>query len=129
MPRVSQDYNQGASYSVPVGGLSIAEFEFDEAGDSDPVYLSGRFCIQVTGDATAFVAGVERSTRDPAGGSPNWAPADVEGISGDLTDGLTPVLYDEPGAAWWRVSVDTLTGGAALVVFSGSEVKPEIDPA
>jgi len=66
---------------------------------------------QVTGDATAFVATIQRSATNPDG--PVGAlpgPADDDGFDGDLTAGIAPNIYTEAGVGWWRWNVTTCTG-------------------
>lgn len=80
---------------------------------------------QVNGTATACVAVVERSSVDPGlivNGSaqgPQTAPADADGFDGDLTAGIAPNIYNEPGVGWWRINVTTVTAGTCTATLSG----------
>lgn len=92
---------------------------------TDPVLLSGEILAQVTGaNANATVTYiVERSTRNPAGGSPNWAgiasSAGAVGVYWVQNGGDGPVKYQEPAAAWWRIRLTQITNGPALATISG----------
>lgn len=86
---------------------------------TDSVMLAGRVAVQFTGTATSVTAQVERSTRDPALGSPNWAPAGDPFTGNPSTANFQPRLYDEAGVAWWRVRCPTITGGSVLVAING----------
>lgn len=88
------------------------------AGETDWVKLSGKVALQITGPATAISVQVERSTRDPAGGQPNTAPAG-ELITGNPAVGLQPRAYEEPGVAWWRARCVSLTGASAVIAING----------
>lgn len=75
--------------------------------------------FQLSGTATAFVAMVERSTRDPLREAPNWAPAEDEQWSGNLAAGTAPRVYNEPVRGWWRLRVISLTGGILQLNMMG----------
>lgn len=97
-------------------------FEILEAAGlatSPPVRLQGRVVVQVSGTATDIVAVVEHATRDPGSGEENWAPAEDEPFSGDLSAGIPPREYEDPAVGWWRVRVPTLTGGAVKISIIG----------
>lgn len=89
-----------------------------DPGSTDWVALSGQVAVQATGTATSFTGVVERSARDPLDGA-DPAPAGDAPLSGDISAGLPPELYAEPGVGWWRVRVTTLQGGTATVAISG----------
>lgn len=67
--------------------------------------------FQISGTATSFEAVVERSTRDPIRGTPNWARAEEENWTGDLSQGVAPRVFNEPARGWWRLRVVSLSGG------------------
>lgn len=95
---------------------------FTTTGSTDPLRYERSdegIVIQLSGTATSFTAIVERATNDPAGGSPNWAPADSSALSGNASTGIAPVRYDEPVRGWWRVRVTVLTGGNLTVYVAG----------
>lgn len=78
-------------------------------------------CAQVSGDASAVVAVVQRSDTNPAGPlGANAAPADTDGFSGSPADGIPPNIYAEPGVGWWRMHVTTVTDGTVYASLSGS---------
>lgn len=77
--------------------------------------------FQFSGTATAFSGVVERATTDPFVTVPNWAPAESEQVSGDLTAGVPPRTYHEPGKGWWRFRLDSLTGGTVTVSMMGEQ--------
>ncbi|SKB32479.1 hypothetical protein [Sphingopyxis flava] len=79
--------------------------------------------LQISGTATEMEIVVERSTNDPNGPNPNWAPTTVEPISGDLSAGIAPFRFSEPCRAYWRVRVVTLEGGNIIVVLTGEQPK------
>jgi hypothetical protein len=73
--------------------------------------------IQVTGVATAVNLVVERSTRVP---SSNANPAPVgDPITGNPATGIPVGTFYEPGAAFWRVRVVSMTGASANISISG----------
>ena len=88
-------------------------------GVTDAVMLSGIVIVQFTGAATAVTAVVERSTKDPALGGPNWAPADSAALTGNPNTGMPPLAYREGGAAWWRARVTAITGSSVDVSIQG----------
>lgn len=77
--------------------------------------------IQISGSATAITAIVERSTKDPTRETANWAPAMAIPITGDLSAGIAPFIFNEPARGYWRVRITTLTGGTCTVVISGEQ--------
>jgi hypothetical protein len=94
-----------------------AKESFEATGDTGWVKFQGPICVQLTGTSTNVVAQVQRSTEDP---EDTANPAPVAGsISGDLTAGVSPVIYNEVAAAWWRVVIDTLDDGAVDVSMTG----------
>lgn len=95
-----------------------AQETFDATGETDWIKFTDELSVQLTGDATAVTAVVERSTDDPTGDA-NPAPVGEE-ITGDLTDGIAPLAYDEPGASWWRVKITALSGGDVEVTLLGT---------
>ncbi|MFC3693432.1 hypothetical protein [Chenggangzhangella methanolivorans] len=89
------------------------------AGDAtEGLPLSGHLAVAISGAATAVELVVERSAVDPAG-SPRWAKA---GDSVVLNPSAAPTVraYLEPGAAWWRVRVISIAGGAVVVDLTGT---------
>ena len=94
---------------------------FTEAGQTEPLRFQRNedgLTIQVSGTATEFTAIVERCTDVVAG---NWAPADNERFTGDLSAGIPPRQYHEPSRGFWRVRVEAISGGSATVVLTGEE--------
>ena len=88
--------------------------DFSAPGASDPLRLresDNGVVFHLGGTATEFVAIVERSTRDPIRQTPNWAPAEEEQWTGDLTAGTPPRVYNEPARGWWRLRVIAVSGG------------------
>lgn len=77
--------------------------------------------IQISGSATAITAIVERSTKDPTRETANWAPASDTPITGNLSAGIAPLIFNEPSRGYWRVRITTLTGGNCTVVLSGEQ--------
>lgn len=77
--------------------------------------------FQFSGTATEFSGMVERATTDPAGGTPNWAPAEEEVVTGNLTVGVAPRAYHEPGKGWWRFRLIQLVGGVVTVSMMGEQ--------
>ncbi len=75
---------------------------------------------QVSGTATSVVAVIERSATNPDTDEDyTVAPADLTGLTGDLTTGVPPNIYTEPGVGWWRVNVTTNSGGSCTASLSG----------
>ena len=96
--------------------------DFSVPGSSDPLRLresDNGVIFQLGGTATAFEAIVERSTRDPIRQTPNWAPAEDENWTGDLSSGVSPRVYNEPARGWWRLRVISITGGALQLNIMG----------
>lgn len=90
-----------------------------ESGDvTEWALVAGKLAVQITGTASAVTAVVERSTFDP-GETANTVVVDNEPITGNPSTGIFPVVYEEPGAAWWRVRLTALTGGMVNVSISG----------
>ena len=83
-------------------------------------FVDCNLVAQLDGTATSVVAVVERSATDPAGQyGAHAAPADATGFTGDLTAGIAPNEYVEPGVGWWRINVTTVTGGECTASLSG----------
>lgn len=95
--------------------------QLDEAGSTDPIRLTGRINVQIAGTATSIVAVVERASEDPNGDRVNWAPAEADTFSGNLSAGIAPRIYVEPADGFWRVRVTTLTGGYVRVSIVGDD--------
>jgi len=94
--------------------------QLDAAGVTDPpMRLQGRVIVQIAGTATDIEATVEHATQDPGSGQEDWAPAESEIFSGDLSAGIPPRELKEPAIGWWRVNVTSLTGGYARVSIIG----------
>jgi hypothetical protein len=90
---------------------------------TDWIKLRGIVAVQLTGAATSVGAVVERSTDDPGGpqgGAGNPAPAG-QTLSGSPSAGMPVGAYDEPAAAWWRVRLTAVSGGACNLSISGQE--------
>lgn len=89
-------------------------------GATDWIKLAGELVVQITGDATAVTATVQRSAVDPSadGSTADPAPAGDD-ITGDPSSGIQPIAYLEPGVAWWRVNVTALTGDHLRIAISG----------
>jgi hypothetical protein len=87
---------------------------------SDWVSCQKDIAIQVTGPATNVIAVVERSTIDPSNGTANPAPISSDNITGNPSTGITVGQYYEPGSAWWRVRLTTLTGPSVNVSITTS---------
>lgn len=88
-------------------------------GTTEAIRVIGEIALQISGDATAITAVLERSTRDPGLGA-NWAPAG-DAISGNPSTGLQVKRYAEPTRAWYRVNISSITGGSVVIVFSGEK--------
>lgn len=108
-----------------VGVTLEQSFPTGAGGYTDPVLLSGDVIAQVTAEnaeATCFYR-VERSTRDPANASPNWAVVTLllGGKVGHMTltgaNGIEE--YREPATGWWRVRVWDVTNGPVVAAISG----------
>lgn len=91
----------------------------EAAGATDAVRLQGDVVVQISGTATAITANVERASRDPNGAEVNWAPAEGEAFSGDLSAGISPRAYFEPATGFWRLNISALTGGTCKVSIIG----------
>lgn len=91
------------------------------AASTDPVRLQGRVIVQLSGTATAITAVVEHCTRDPSTAEVNWAPAEDEAFSGDLSAGMAPRPYEDPAIGWWRVRVTSISGGNCKVSIIGEK--------
>jgi len=106
-----------------VGDLTQYEDDLESAGSTTPQRFSrveDGVIVQLSGTATAITAIVERSTRDPAVDA-NWAPVEADPITGDLTDGIPPKRYWEPGIAFWRIRFTTMTGGSVQISMLGGK--------
>ena len=90
-------------------------------GVTEPVRLQGSVIVQLSGTATVLTAIVEHSTRDPSTSEVNWAPADDNVFSGDLSAGIAPRPYSEPAIGWWRVRVSEISGGNCKVSIIGEK--------
>lgn len=88
-------------------------------GSTSAIRLQGDVIVQLSGTATNIVAKLEHATRDPGGAEANWAPADDDGFSGNLSAGMSPRPYRDPAAGYWRVTITTLTGGTCKVSIIG----------
>lgn len=96
--------------------------DFSAPGSSDPLRLrenDNGVVFHLSGTATAFSAVVERSTRDPTRDTPNWAPAEDEPWTGDLTLGTAPRVFNEPIRGWWRLRVTAVSGGTLYLNIMG----------
>lgn len=96
--------------------------DFSSPGVSDPLRLresDSGVVFHIGGTATAFEAVVERSTRDPIRQTPNWAPAEDQIWTGDISAGIPPRVYDEPARGWWRLRVISITGGIVQLNIMG----------
>lgn len=91
------------------GNTNACRFERSEDG----------VLVQLAGSATSITAIVERATKDPNTGTPNWAPASATPFSGNLSAGIPPRRFKEPTRGWWRVRITVLTGGNASVYMVG----------
>jgi hypothetical protein len=89
-------------------------------GVTEWICMSGQIGVQITGQATSITAVVERSSLDPlSSDGANPTPADGVTLTGDPSSGLIPTGYYEPGTAWWRVRVSSLSGGVVTISLSG----------
>lgn len=96
--------------------------DFSATGQTDACRFergSDGVLVQIAGTATSVTAIVERATKDPGVGTPNWAPASDQPISGNLATGVAPKRFIEPTRGWWRVRITGLTGGTASVYMVG----------
>lgn len=91
----------------------------EAVGVTDFVRVQGDVVVQISGTATAITAKVERASRDPNSGEVNWAPAETETFSGDLSAGIPPRAYFEPATGFWRLNISALTGGNCKVSIIG----------
>lgn len=102
--------------------IVVADGSLTAAGQTTDV---ARFCatniaVQCTGTATAISFVVERTMVDPTkNSSALWAPVDASSISGDPATGFPPVIYNEPGVAWWRARILTMTGAQVYISLTG----------
>lgn len=96
---------------------------FSDTGEIGPFEFTRSdygIVLQITGTATTFTAIPERATVDPTTAGVNWAPVDELPLSANLTsDPLTPIVYNEPSRAWWRVRITTLSGGNVTISVEG----------
>ena len=115
----------GTANKVTVGGVERLKFfeQLDAPGTTSPfVRFTGRVTVQMAGTATNIVAVVERASQDPGSGNEDWAPAEPEPISGNLSAGIPPRVYTEPVDGWWRIRVTTLTGGHVRISMVGDDI-------
>lgn len=98
------------TFSAP-GSTSPLRFQSTDSG----------VLVQLAGTATNIVAVIERSTKDPVRSTPNWAPAMTDQITGNLSLGIAPFLFDEPARGYWQLRIITLTGGNCTVVMTGEQ--------
>ncbi|QUT04045.1 hypothetical protein KFK14_12900 [Sphingobium phenoxybenzoativorans] len=84
-------------------------------------FQRGDVTVHLAGTATAFDGVVERATRDPNKPNPNWALAQVEHITGNLTTGVPFMVFQEPSKAWWRFRLISITGGNITVSLAGEQ--------
>lgn len=96
--------------------------DFSAPGTSTPLRLRASdngVIFHLSGTATTFDVVVERSTRDPIRETPNWARAEDEAWSGNLTEGTAPRVYNEPVRGWWRLRVASISGGVLQLNIMG----------
>lgn len=110
--------------------ISIAERNSDRTelydtlsvtGQTDPVRLQGDVVVQISGTATNLTAIVEHATRDPSTSEVNWAPAEDDPFSGDLSAGMAPRPYRDPATGWWRVRLSAISGGNCKISIIGEK--------
>jgi hypothetical protein len=89
-------------------------------GSTTAQLFSSSIQIQITGSATSITGKLERSTRDPSLGSPNWAT--VAALSGNPSTGIITALYTETGVSWWRVTLTAITGADVTFALTGRAV-------
>lgn len=108
-------------FTIDRGDVATDYQQLDEDRTSAGVTASIRVCggisLQLAGAATAVVAQVERSTRDPSS-TPNWAPAG-DPVTGNPATGIQCRRYEEPTRAWWRVRIVSMTGTPVSIVLEG----------
>lgn len=88
-------------------------------GSTDAIRLQGGVIVQLSGSATSIIAKVEHATQDPATGEANWAPAEDDAFSGNLSAGIAPRPYLDPASGFWRLTITTLAGGNCKVSIIG----------
>lgn len=86
-------------------------------GVTEAVKLASNIAVALSGTATNVEVVIERSARNPDG-TPTWVKVGAS-ITGNLTTGIDVQAYLEPGTAWWRARVVTLTGGNVKIDISG----------
>lgn len=107
--------------SVAKTRVVTLEQDLTSASSTDAVELSDSLVVQITGAATSVTFVVERSTKNPALFTPNWAPA-KDPISGNPSTGMIPEGFYEPGVAWWRVRITAMTGTTVKVCIAGKTI-------
>lgn len=105
------------------GSRSISTITtLEGTGSTEWVCLTGQLAVQITGSASALTYMVERSVTDPNGNmGAHAAPADDAPLKGEPILGMSPQGYFEPGCAWWRVTISSMSGGPLLVAISGTK--------
>src|SRR3546814_18881247 len=63
--------------------------------------------LQIAGTATDIAVVVERTTNDPTGPNPNWAPPPDDPITGDIRAGFSAFAFSAPGRVTCPVSRGT----------------------
>lgn len=109
-----------------IGGLPnrVAVDQFITTGQMDWTRFENTDVVAAAGGtATSFTGVIERSAVDPNSPVANplsgVTPADSTGLTGNLTTGITPNVYREPGVGWWRIRVTACSGGSANTSISG----------
>lgn len=97
-----------------------ASASFNAPGSTDPVRLAKDIVVQISGTATSVDAVFERSVTDPNASANNWAPAEDEHFTGDLTVGVAARQYFEPIQGFYRFRIIAISGGTAIVSIIGS---------
>jgi hypothetical protein len=78
------------------------------------------------GSCTSVTGVIERSgaNPDPTAGGPGACPvkADSTGLSGNPSSAgsILPLIYEEPGYAWWRFNISAMTGTGLWLFLSGT---------
>lgn len=107
---------------TPYGEFNFNQIEdtgLSAPGPTTPLRVFDEVVVQISGNATALVCQVQRSTRDPGVGA-NWAPAGAP-ITGNPAAGIQIRRYMEPTRGWWRVNIISISGGSVGVVLSGQK--------
>ena len=101
------------------GDINEVTLDATSATQSEWIQATYKLIVQVTGAATAVSIDIERSTINPVMAAAN--PAKVATITGNPATGITPSIYEEPGAGWWRAKLTSITGTPVHISIQAPE--------